>query len=218
MFQILFPPRCAACGSPVWHEGEWCGECFDREYKLRIIKGDDHAELERIFILSDYANGVKNLIRDIKFNQKKERSHGLAPFLMSFNHALTAKEWVAIDYIVPIPVSAEKRKSRGYNQVDIIFKEWACAHGTWFDCLEKSNSTKKMYALGRTERKENIAKAFSLKTHVKELGLLKNKKILLVDDIHTTGATLESAAHILRTEGEVRTVWGLVIAGAAGNI
>ena len=75
-----------------------------------------------------------------------------------------------------------------------------------------------MYALGRTERKENIAKAFSLKETVKQSHVLKGKRILIVDDIHTTGATLESAAHILLTEGEVRTVWGLVIAGAVGNV
>ncbi|MBS4912651.1 MAG: ComF family protein [Veillonella sp.] len=217
MSNIIFPPRCAACGSAVWHEGEWCSDCFTAEYKLRIIPGNERDPLERVYVLSEYDKGVKNLIRHIKFNQKKEHSRGLAPFLISFIHSLTKEEWNSIDYIIPIPVSPEKRKSRGYNQVDIIFKDWADAHGNWLDCLAKSNSTKKMYALGRTERKENIAKAFSVKEEIRLSQILKGKKVLIVDDIHTTGATVASAANVLKQEG-VSTVWALTIAGAVGNV
>lgn len=259
LLSLIYPPRCPHCGQMVWHEGEWCASCFESEYALYKIKQTERNQLQHIYVLSHYDNGVKELIRDVKFNKKPERSCWLAPFLMSFTFSLTAnmlndnsefnlRDSTAfniykgngsvvgssnsrnicayidtIDYIVPIPVSSQKKIERGYNQVDIIFKDWAHSLKEykpsiqWLDCLEKENSTKKMYALGRVERKANIEKAFSLTSHVMHSGVLKGKRILLVDDIYTTGATLEAAAKVLVRFGQCERVDGLAITGGHSN-
>lgn len=227
IISLLYPPHCPHCGQAVWHEGEWCEACFKSEFHMKQIKLTKASSLELIYVLSDYDNGVKELIRDIKFNKKPERSQWLAPFLLSFSIALAKgdRQYTSntYDYVIPIPVSPKKILERGYNQVDIIFKSWTTAQGNisidndmnlqWLDCLQKADSTKKMYALGRVERQANIEKAFSLKLSIKKQNILRNKKVLLVDDIYTTGATLEAAAKVLRDEGGCASVHGLAITG-----
>lgn len=231
LLQFLYPPRCPHCGQAVWHEGEWCKACFEKEYVFRHIEPEGLSQLQEAYVLSAYDNGVKDIIRHIKFNKKKERSLWLAPFLMSFTFALTSycKEQRTdiehnsilklIDYIVPIPVSPKKQAERGYNQVDVIYKDWVQTvweptyNVIWLDCLEKKDSTKKMYSLGRVERKANVEHAFSLKEVYIKQERLKNKNILIVDDIYTTGATLEAAAQVLKKEGQAKTIYGLAVSG-----
>ena len=128
-------------------------------------------------------------------------------------------------YVIPIPSSAEKKKVRGYNQVDLFFYDWVLSFSNsnriygrssddsvngvmeyntekevcykWFDCLYKMDTHKEMWSLSGSERHSTIDKAFMWKKTC-DSSLLYDKRILLVDDIFTTGATLESAARILR--------------------
>ena len=129
-------------------------------------------------------------------------------------------------YVIPIPSSAEKKKVRGYNQVDLFFYNWVLSFSNsnridgrssddsvngvmeyntekevcykWFDCLYKMDTHKEMWSLSGSERHRTIDKAFMWKETC-DSSLLYDKRILLVDDIFTTGATLESAARILRS-------------------
>ena len=128
-------------------------------------------------------------------------------------------------YVIPIPSSAEKRKVRGYNQVDLFFYDWVLSFSNsnriddrknddivngftnydaveevyykWFDCLYKMDTHKEMWALSGSERHRTIDTAF-MWNEACDSSLLYDKRILLVDDIFTTGATLEAAARILR--------------------
>ena len=162
------------------------------------------------------------MIYDVKFNEKKEQSKGAAPFLASYN--LRMHDYRP-HYVIPIPSSAEKKKVRGYNQVDLFFYDWvlsfsnskcidsnrrnASVNGVieyntekevcykWFDCLYKMDTHKEMWSLSGSERHSTIDKAFMWKETF-DSSLLYDKRILLVDDIFTTGATLESAARILK--------------------
>ena len=114
--------------------------------------------------------------------EKKERVKWATPFLYSFMvdpvHKLSFKP----DYVVPIPVSAKKRVIRGYNQVDLLFKNWASWLGWyWLDCLEKIDSTQAMFSLGRVERKANMVNAFKAMEPLVKSGQLEGKSILLVE-------------------------------------
>ena len=128
-------------------------------------------------------------------------------------------------YVIPIPSSAEKKKVRGYNQVNLFFYDWVLSFSNsnriddrknddivngftnydaveevnykWFDCLYKMDTHKEMWALSGSERHRTIDTAF-MWNEACDSSLLYDKRILLVDDIFTTGATLESAARILR--------------------
>ena len=222
LFDFLFPPVCPHCGTHVQQQGDWCDTCIEEVLHVRQVPSKLLSSLDSAWILADYRGGIKSMIYDVKFNEKKEQSKGAAPFLASYN--LRMHDYRP-HYVIPIPSSAEKKKVRGYNQVDLFFYDWvlsfsnskcidsnrrnASVNGVieyntekevcykWFDCLYKMDTHKEMWSLSGSERHRTIDKAFMWKETC-DSSLLYDKRILLVDDIFTTGATLESAARILK--------------------
>ena len=222
LFDFLFPPVCPHCGAHVLQQGAWCDSCIDEVLHVRQVPSKLLSSLDSVWILADYQGGIKSMIYDVKFNEKKEQSKGAAPFLASYN--LRMHEYRP-HYVIPIPSSTEKKKVRGYNQVDLFFYDWVLSFSnsnrndgrknddiengftnyeteedvyyTWFDCLYKMDTHKEMWALSGSERHRTIDTAF-MWNEACDSSLLYDKRILLVDDIFTTGATLESAARILR--------------------
>ena len=182
LFDFLFPPVCPHCGTHVQQQGDWCDACIEEVLHVRQVPSKLLSSLDSAWILADYRGGIKSMIYDVKFNEKKEQSKGAAPFLASYN--LRMHDYRP-HYVIPIPSSAEKKKVRGYNQVDLFFYDWV---------LSFSNSNR---IDGRSSDDSTIDKAFMWKETC-DSSLLYDKRILLVDDIFTTGATLESAARILR--------------------
>lgn len=222
LFDFLFPPVCPHCGTHVQQQGDWCDACIEEVLHVRQVPSKLLSSLNSAWILADYRGGIKSMIYDVKFNEKKEQSKGAAPFLASYN--LRMHDYRP-HYVIPIPSSAEKKKVRGYNQVDLFFYDWVFSFSNsnridgrisddsvnggieyntekevcykWFDCLYKMDTHKEMWSLSSSERHSTIDKAFMWKETC-DSSLLYDKRILLVDDIFTTGATLESAARILR--------------------
>ena len=222
LFDFLFPPVCPHCGTHVQQQGDWCDTCIEEVLHVRQVPSKLLSSLDSAWILADYRGGIKSMIYDVKFNEKKEQSKGAAPFLASYN--LRMHEYRP-HYVIPIPSSIEKKKVRGYNQVDLFFYDWVLSFSNsncinsrkkdssvnglmdchnenevcykWFDCLYKMDTHKEMWRLSGSERHSTIDKAFMWKNTC-DPSLLYDKRILLVDDIFTTGATLESAARILR--------------------
>ena len=222
LFDFLFPPVCPHCGTHVQQQGDWCDACIEEVLHVRQVPSKLLSSLNSAWILADYRGGIKSMIYDVKFNEKKEQSKGAAPFLASYN--LRMHDYRP-HYVIPIPSSAEKKKVRGYNQVDLFFYNWVFSFSNsnridgrssddivngvmeyntekevcykWFDCLYKMDTHKEMWSLSGSERHRTIDKAFMWKKTC-DSSLLYDKRILLVDDIFTTGATLESAARILR--------------------
>ena len=223
LFDFLFPPVCPHCGAHVLQQGDWCDSCINEVLHVRQVPSKLLSSLDSVWILADYQGGIKSMIYDVKFNEKKEQSKGTAPFLASYN--LRMHEYRP-HYVIPIPSSAEKKKVRGYNQVDLFFYDWVLSFSDsnridgrkndvivngfrnydmeeevyykWFDCLYKMDTHKEMWALSGSERHRTIDTAFMWNEGC-DSSLLYDKRILLVDDIYTTGATLESAARILRS-------------------
>ena len=109
-----------------------------------------------------------------------------------------------------MPLAPEKLQRRGFNQAEALFRDWASARWNWCDALQRLRPTKVQWQLRRDERTENVHDAFA----VKETIDVDKKHILLVDDIFTTGATLEACAHALKQKGAA-SVTGLVIASGA---
>ena len=222
LFDFLFPPVCPHCGAHVLQQGAWCDSCIDEVLHVRQVPSKLLSSLDSVWILADYQGGIKSMIYDVKFNEKKEQSKGASPFLASYN--LRMHEYRP-HYVIPIPSSAEKKENRGYNQVDLFFYDWVqsfsnsnciddrktddivngftnydaeeAVYYKWFDCLYKMDTHKEMWALSGSERHRTIDTAFMWNESC-DSSLLYDKRILLVDDIFTTGATLESAARILR--------------------
>ena len=228
LWDFLFPPVCPHCGTSVATQGDWCETCFKDLLHIRHVPQKFLHYVDDVCVLADYRGGLKSMIYDVKFNEKKEQSKGAAPFLASYNFYMKYDGFniangnckTIYDYIVPVPSSETKKKKRGYNQVDLFFKKWAYALGKidrpyfeWFDCIYKFDTSNDMWSLTHKERHQNIDNAFVIKAEYKDIDV-SQKRILIVDDIYTTGATIESVAKVLRSYNPSR-LDGLTLASGS---
>lgn len=104
-----------------------------------------------------------------------------------------------IDLIVPVPLHVKRLRERGFNQALILIRKWAKQEQIIFDglTLYRNRWTEPQTTLSRIERWKNIKGAFSLR----HPGRIKGRKILLVDDVYTTGATVNECARVLMKAG-----------------
>jgi ComF family protein len=113
-----------------------------------------------------------------------------------------------VEVVVPVPLHAQRLKERGYNQAALLAQEITKTLGLPLleNALSRVKSTVPQVGLGARERRDNVRGAF----HCAD-GRLKEQRVLLIDDVCTTGATLEACSLALRESG-VSAVWGLVLA------
>jgi ComF family protein len=110
-----------------------------------------------------------------------------------------------VDGVLPIPLHRRRLRRRGFNQADVLLRSWlkdAAAAGQpgparGARILERIRATPPQTGLKRSERRRNIRGAFRVAAH----GEIENRRLLLVDDVFTTGATVEEAARVLRAAG-----------------
>ena len=108
--------------------------------------------------------------------------------------------------VTSVPMWKEKEKERGFNQAEVLARLVAKQYNLeYVRMLERVRVTKPMYGLKREEREKNVAGAFRIKVE------RVNKRVILVDDVWTTGATMRECAKILKDQG-AKEVWGLAIA------
>ena len=214
VIQFLFPPRCPSCRAYVEKEGQWCESCLSEILRNKNLAYD--AEVRRyispIVAIGKYDKGLKDLIHELKY----QNDFTALPYIYTVLDRLD-DEWqqffADFDYVIPVPLHAEKLKRRGFNQVDRIFSPWAKAHGLHYaDILIRTKKTKSQYSLNPSERSINLHAAFALK---KDISVV-NAKCLLLDDIFTTGSTLKNCARVLKEHG-AHSVSGLVLASNADD-
>lgn len=134
---------------------------------------------------------TQQLIHELKYNKQQQIGNFVGNWLGSV--LIESNRFDNIDYVVPVPLHRKKLKSRGYNQVTTFGKSLAKQLNTQYneDFLIKISSTKTQTKKLRLDRWKNVQELFVIKNN----DSLKNKHILLVDDIITTGATLESCCN-----------------------
>lgn len=208
LLDLVYPPRCPVCRRPVTSHGAWCLACLapvlaERELNLAARK---LRFLSACRVLCDYTAGVKGLMHRLKF-------HGDTRAAVNLTWLLTAKLdggcLHGIDAVVPVPLHPDRLAERGYNQTELIFRHWSQTRGwPWLDVLTRSRPTVPQWELEPAARRKNIKGAFVL-TRPEEI---RGKTILLVDDIVTTGATLNECARVLRKGGAAK-VFALALAG-----
>ena len=214
VIQFLFPPRCPSCRAYVEKDGQWCESCLSEILRNKNLAYD--AEVRRyispIVAIGKYDKGLKDLIHELKY----QNDFAALPYIYTVLDRLD-DEWqqffADFDYVIPVPLHAEKLKRRGFNQVDRIFSPWAKAHGLHYAyILIRTKKTKSQYSLNPSERSINLHAAFALKKDIS----VANAKCLLLDDIFTTGSTLKNCAKVLKEHG-ARSVSGLVLASNADD-
>ncbi|MGQ1787362.1 MULTISPECIES: ComF family protein [unclassified Saccharicrinis] len=149
-------------------------------------------DIEKVVSFMLYTKGsmVKYILHAIKYGNKKELGYELGKLYSQ--ELLEVNYFNNIDYLIPVPLHPKKLAKRGYNQSEWIAKGLAenISGKVMPDNLYKRIYTTSQTNKGRYKRWENIANSFD----VRNPSILENKKVLLVDDVLTTGATLEACA------------------------
>lgn len=154
-----------------------------------------------------YEGNIRKIILDYKFHEK--------PYLFStfVNFLLKEKKIFEniknYDKIIPVPISKERQKERGYNQSLLIAKEISKQINLELlnNCLIKTKNIVEQSKLNKEQRERNIKDVYELKNKQ----LIKAERILLIDDIYTTGSTVNECSKILR-EGNPKKIGVLTIA------
>ena len=207
---FFYPPHCPECGAYAKQRGSWCQPCLDKVLRLRRLP----LEIELAAKLTGgawavgvYEGGLRRLIRQLKYHQDMSATAYIYTLLHFVEKALPS-QLSACTLAVPVPLYKDKEKERGFNQAEVIFREWVTQMGLpWQRALLRQKETKPQYGLDRQARKYNVAGAFSLAAEAK----VRQQHVLLVDDIMTTGATLSACADVMRCEG-ASSVTALVLA------
>ena len=194
----LKPPICGVCGKPwdKYFEGSLCEDC---------AKGGAPFSLARSVAL--YDGMLKEAIHKFKFDGKRKIAPYLSKLLVAYLQYgdIPIKD---INVVIPIPLSKKREKQRGYNQSKLLTEGIARHYSIPLDdaSLKKIRDVTPQFELSRKERLQNIRGAF-------RSSQLAGKKILLIDDIYTTGATAREAASALKTAG-AKNVYVLTLARA----
>ena len=209
---FIYPPKCPACKGQVREQGAWCHACLPQILAPRKVNLLKHGlkDLDSCQVVCQYTGVLKRLIHDMKFRQQEKYAIYLR-WLLQQN--MTGDEFTSLHYVIPVPLHKKRLRERGYNQAEAIFKNWAReSKFSWRpELLQRNRYTIPQWELNLSERKANMKDAF----FISRPEMIKNQKIILVDDILTTGVTLEECAKVLKQAG-AKSVQGLVIASGAG--
>lgn len=179
-------PRCKKCGKPVqYEEQEFCYDCRNRNF---------HYEQGRSLWLHEGL--VKKSIYGFKYKNRRVYAKVYAREMMEQFLELL-KIW-KIDVIVPVPLHKKRYRKRGYNQAFLLADEISKITGIQTDeeLVVRKRDTDPQKEFGNKDRKKNLKGAFE----VTKRGI-KNRRILIVDDIYTTGSTIDEIAEILKKAG-----------------
>lgn len=181
------------------------------EYMLMAKNSDDIIKHDFTIIpLLNYKEPlVKDTVWEIKYRKNRKLIQLAAEIISSEIPARLENESAYYHFedfiLVPIPLSKKRFKFRGYNQAQLITKELQTRHSfISSNALEKIKETKTQTSLGRSERIKNQKDAFRVKKEM--LAFIKNQNIIILDDVTTTGATLEEAKKVLMKAGARRVV------------
>lgn len=200
-YDVFFPPICFGCLKIT--EGEKiCPSCYQKIFSQPIIINKNL----RIYALGYFNIPFNNLIREFKYHNRLFLRKIFAQALS--NIIINDYYLKACDYLVPVPLHKAKLRERGYNQSEILAKEIGkIINKEVSNCLIRKKNTKSQTKLKEEKRIENVRNAFVFNNNYN----IENKRIILIDDVMTTGATLNTCAQVL-IENKAKEVFGLVIA------
>jgi len=190
---ILSPPACAFCYTLLNKQSVLCDVCLNNIDPIVSHTLSVTSRLEvKVYALSAYKNPLKRLILAKQYgNRAVSKQLGN---LIWFQSLISYADF---DYIVPIPLHWRRYARRGYNQAETMAEEIARLSGKPVaNILRRVKATEFQAGLNVKARHENVKEAFALKVAHHDY---KNKKILLVDDLMTTGSTLKQASKTLLT-------------------
>ncbi len=195
---LIYPQVCGICGKIS--NKDVCNRC---KVKIKDYwRSKKHIYLTKNYdthmYLFDYQDIIREKILQYKFQEKTYIYHSFAKIIA--NDEKICRFLKSYDIIIPVPISKKRKKQRGYNQSEILAKKLASQtkHLAYFNnVLYKKKDTLPQSLLDKEKRETNIQGAY----YIKNEKAVQNKKILLFDDIYTTGATVNECSKQLKQIG-----------------
>ena len=212
VINLFFPKTCYACNAILTdNEFDICVRCrhelpltnyhFERPETLKkIFYGRVQLEAATALFYFYKDGRVQQLLHQLKYKGKEDIGRVFGNWLGA--ELLESPYFESIDVVIPVPIHLKKLKQRGYNQVALFAQHIAKVLNVSYqeDILLKSTNTKTQVFQSREVRFQSVADSF----YTQNLDTIANTHVLLVDDIITTGATIEACAAVLNPEKKVR--------------
>ena len=196
LLNLIYPPKCGICGK--LNENFLCNKCYkilENDAKFNVEKFEKlKNEFDEHIYMFKYEGAIRRIILQYKFQEKSYLYKTIVNFLL--NNKKMFEIIKSYDTIVPVPISKKRKKTRGYNQSHLIAKDIANIVGIKLEnkVLLKTKNIIEQSKLNKEDRLENIKGVYE----IRNIKRVMNKKILLFDDIYTTGSTANECCRMLK--------------------
>lgn len=202
VLDFIFPPCCGFCGKIG--KTYLCNKCKNEliysNIYLNQLDNYENSNLKFIdehFYLFSYDGIIREKILQYKFNDNSYLANTISEFFI--NNEKLCGFLKKYDIMIVIPISQSRKRERGYNQSELIAKKISKVGLIYFesDILQKIKNNKPQSSLNYEQRLKNVKNVYKVENKQK----IKGKKVLLFDDIYTTGATANECAMMLKQKG-----------------
>ncbi len=202
VLNFIFPPVCGICGKI--DERYLCEKCKQKLInsdmffnQLNSYTNNKNSFIDEHFYLFSYTGIIREKILQYKFNDMPYLANTISEFFI--NNEKSCRFLKKYDIIISVPISANRKRSRGYNQSELIAGKIGKTGIITFEMhlLSKVKNNKPQSSLNKMQRLENVKNVYKIQNEQK----IKEKRILIFDDIYTTGATANECARILKQAG-----------------
>jgi ComF family protein len=195
--QLLQAPLCRRCCTPLRDTTYACQRCYQHPLQFSGLR-----------VVGTYQEPLRSYIHAFKYDGHKRLADPLGNLLTQMYNAYA----MHVDVIIPVPLHPEKELLRGYNQAQLLAE--VCARNlhlpVYTSILQRTRPTQAQVHLSLQERQDNVRGAFQCRQDA-ATKTVADRKILVIDDVCTTGSTLAACAQPLLQAG-AREVWALVLA------
>lgn len=201
---LVFPPRCAGCGKVGV---SWCERCvLDTQPQAPLLQQSHFLALTAVAATGSHSGKLREAVQALKYDNVR----AIADFMAArMAYALQYLMW-HYDLILPVPMGSARLRERRYNQAGLIAAALSREVNVAVQpsLIWRTRETRSQVGLSADERLVNVANAFAAHPT-----LLRDQSVLLIDDVYTTGATLNACAEALRAVG-AREVYALTVTAA----
>ena len=212
LLHFVFPNTCAGCGTDVLDKAhQLCLSCLSALPETQFCRHENNP-VEKIFwgrvtlahATAQYYYTKDSLMQRLmhRFKYRGEEELGIYLGRLMGQSLGATNRFAAVDALVPLPLHPSKERKRGYNQAAVLCAGIAevINKPVWTHIIHRQQSTETQTKKNRVERWENIKGKFELL----DAASIRGKHVLLVDDVLTTGATLEACSAVLLEAGDVQ--------------